>query len=131
GAAGCDRARKRGDDAGEVVWMNRVAGGPILQFGGTLAEVFQDLPIEMLNLTCRIHGAHEPGNAVDDLAEISFDRAQVFLGPPAFGDFLSQALVGSGEFRCPSSDSLIKLGREPLLVAQEPGLSEADGRLVA
>ena len=43
---------------------------------------------------------------------------------------LPQCLVGSGEFRCPSSDSLIKLGREPLLVAQEPGLSEADRRLI-
>src|SRR5213076_2884653 len=84
----------------------------------------------MLNLTCRIHGADEPRNAVDDLAEIGFDRAQVFLSPPAFGDFLSQALVGSGEFGRPSSDSLIKLGREPLLVAQEPGLSEADRRLI-
>jgi hypothetical protein len=56
--------------------VDGVGGGPILQFLNRLAEIFQDLAVEELNLTCSIHGTHEPGNAIDNQAKIEFACAQ-------------------------------------------------------
>jgi hypothetical protein len=51
--------------------MNRIAVGPVPQFLGRLAEIFQDLPVEELKLPGGADGTDEPGNAVDKLAEIT------------------------------------------------------------
>src|SRR3954471_7122935 len=70
GMPGFDRTRKGGHHAGEVMRMDDVAGGPTLQFLRRLAEIFQNLAVEELEPTCRTHGTHEPGNAIDDQAQI-------------------------------------------------------------
>ena len=54
------------DHAGKIIRMDRVAHGPILQFLVRLAEVFQDLAVEMFDLARGIQSTHKPGNAVDD-----------------------------------------------------------------
>src|SRR5690349_20283977 len=41
GSSGCDRMRKGGGNPGKVIWMNRVAGRPALQFLRRFAKVFQ------------------------------------------------------------------------------------------
>ena len=54
--------------------MDDVVGGPTLQFLRRPAEIFQDLAVEELELTRRVHGTHEPGNAIDDQAKTLFAR---------------------------------------------------------
>ena len=49
--------------------MDEVAGGPTLQFLRRPAEVFEELAVDELELTCGAHGSHEPGNAIDDQAQ--------------------------------------------------------------
>src|SRR5260370_33568403 len=80
GMPGFDRTSKGGDHARKVIRMNDVAGGPTLQFLRRLAEIFQDLVVEELKFPCRTHGAYEPGNAIDDHAQIVFALAESFLG---------------------------------------------------
>src|SRR5258706_78433 len=57
---------QRVDLARKVIRMDGVAGGPILQFLSRLAEIFQDLAVEKLDLACRTQGTHKPRNSVDD-----------------------------------------------------------------
>src|ERR1700688_2215743 len=66
GSSGCDRIRKGGDHPGKVIWMNRVADRPAFQFRGCLAEVFQNLRVETVNLARGAHGTHQSRNAVQD-----------------------------------------------------------------
>ena len=60
--------------------MNEVAGGPVSQFLRRPTEIFQELAVEKLRLTRRIHGRYEPGNAVHYQAQTLFARSQGFLG---------------------------------------------------
>src|ERR1700688_948752 len=60
--------------------MDDIAGGPFLDFLRRLAKIFQELAVEELKFTCRSHGTHEPGNAIDDQAKTLFARAQGLLG---------------------------------------------------
>src|SRR6266853_1507247 len=46
--------------------MDSVTGGPILQFLRRLAEIFQELAVEKLDLACGTQGTHKPRNGVDD-----------------------------------------------------------------
>src|SRR6266849_7686354 len=63
---GFDRVPPRVDHARKVMRMDSVAGGPILQFLGRLAEIFQDLAVDKFDLACRTQGTHKPRNGVDD-----------------------------------------------------------------
>src|SRR2546426_5550480 len=80
GMPGFDRTSIVGHHANEVIRMNEVVSGPTLQFLRRPAEIFQQLAVEELGLTRRIHGRHEPGNSVDDQAKTLFARAQGLLG---------------------------------------------------
>src|SRR6266446_963995 len=77
---GFDRALPRVDHARKVIRMDSVAGGPILQFLGRLAEILQELAVEELDLARGIQGTHEPRNAVDDQAKVLFIRLESPLG---------------------------------------------------
>ena len=102
GGSGPDRARKRGDHARQVIWMHRVAELPRFQLLDRSAKVFQELSVEMFHLTRRSQGRGEPGNAVDDLAEIDLTRPQGLHGP-------LQAFGRGGELGRPSRDPLVQL----------------------
>ncbi|OLE63219.1 MAG: hypothetical protein AUG04_06295 [Deltaproteobacteria bacterium 13_1_20CM_2_69_21] len=65
---GFDRVLPRVEQARKVIRMDGVAGGPILQFLGRLAEIFPDLAVEKFHLACRTHGAYKPRNGIDDQA---------------------------------------------------------------
>src|SRR6516164_1839176 len=79
GMPGFDRTPNGGDRTGKVIRMDDVAGSPTSQFLRRLAQIFQDLPIEELQLARRIHGTHEPGNAIDYQPQIVFALAERFL----------------------------------------------------
>src|SRR6266478_3044896 len=66
--SGLDRAPPRVDHAREVIRMDGVAGGPILQVLSRLAKIFQELAVEEFDLARGTQGTHEPRNAVDDQA---------------------------------------------------------------
>src|ERR1700730_9759584 len=83
--AGFDRVRPRVNDARKIIRMNGVAGRPVLQVLRRLAEIFQGLPVEQLDLACRVERTHEPRNALDDqpkafltLGEQDFRSLSVF-----------------------------------------------------
>src|ERR1700680_2044809 len=76
---GFDRAGPGVDHARKVIRMEGVPGGPTLQVLAGLAEIFQSLPVEMLDLACRTQGTDEPGNGVDDQTQIAFGRSEGFL----------------------------------------------------
>src|SRR5258707_1158747 len=69
---GFDRAPQRIDHARKVIGMDRIAGGPILQFLSRLTEILQDLAIEKFNLARRVQGTHHPWNSVDDETKAFF-----------------------------------------------------------
>src|SRR5258708_16811081 len=54
------------DHARKVIRMEGVEGDPMLKFLSHLAEIFQDLAVEIFDLPCRTQGKHKPRNVVDD-----------------------------------------------------------------
>src|SRR5258708_3274030 len=66
GLPGFDRAPPRLDRARKIIRMDGVARGPILQFVCRLAEIFQDLAVEVLDLARGAQGTNKPRNRVDD-----------------------------------------------------------------
>src|SRR2546425_871455 len=57
------------DHARKVIRMEGIAGSPILQFLSRLAEIFQNLAVEKLDLAFRTQGTYESRNTVDDPAK--------------------------------------------------------------
>src|SRR5882762_9638017 len=60
--------------------MDSVAGGPVLQLLGRLAEIFQELAVEEHHLARGTQGTYKPGNAIDDKAKALLVRPEGLLG---------------------------------------------------
>jgi len=81
----------------EIVGMHGVGHRPVPQFFAGLAEVFENLLAEQLDLSRRVHGHHETRKAFDPTAEVGFDRAQIALGA-------SSVVVDVGVDAAPADD---------------------------
>src|SRR5271155_5867738 len=94
---GLDGALPRGYHSREVIWMNDIVGGPSSQLLNRLPEVFQELMVDELDLTCRCLDSDEPGNGVENQPKALFAAAQRLLSPLEFGSllrFLERSLHG-------------------------------------
>ena len=115
-SSGCDTGDPLSSRLLDIVGMNQFRPAATHDCFGRAASVVEQASVAVIDRPVRCCAPEHHGNRFGHLAQVQLT--------------LPQCLVGSGEFRCPSSDSLIELGREPLLVAQEPGFSEADRRLI-
>src|SRR5262249_54002943 len=79
GLARFDRFSPRLDCARKIVRMNNVGPGPVLQLLSCLAEILQNLTVEVLDLAGCSRRMHEPWNVVDDLPPGEFLGTQGFL----------------------------------------------------
>ena len=90
------RVSKCLDQTTDVIRMDNVVRGPLLQFLEGLAEVFQDPPVDVLNLACGIGCGHKPRDAVDHQAEVVFARAKRLLHALAVLDVCQQHVPADG-----------------------------------
>src|SRR5262245_13486549 len=78
-----DRLFARLDYTWEVIGVNDIDQGPILQLFTRFAEVLKGLSVEKLDLAHCARRSHKPGDAVDDLPPGEFSLAHRILSPLA------------------------------------------------
>ena len=80
--------------------MDSVAGVPILQFLSRLAEIFQELTVEELDLAGGTQGTDKPRDAIDEMAELALTFTYRFLRAFSLIDIrLQNAPTDNASFR--------------------------------
>src|SRR5258707_2033848 len=75
-----DRAFPRGQHARNVIRMCNAGDGPTFQFAKRFAKIIQSLLTGKFDFAFCRPGINEPGNAIDDQAQIELALAQACVG---------------------------------------------------